>query len=86
MAEGAATPSVPFESHYIKPGSLAMPAAIRRAASRVNNLALLALTTKQSPTSSINHGGGKRRSGMVGSGRPFHLHHTKSGVKVYVDV
>ena len=40
---------------------------------------LLALTTKQSPMSSINHGGGKRRSGMFGSGRPFHPHHTKSG-------
>jgi hypothetical protein len=23
---------------------------------------------------------------MVGSGRPFHPHHIKSGVKVYVDV
>jgi hypothetical protein len=39
--------------------------------------------TKAAPT---DHGGGKRRSSMVGSGRPFHPHHTKSGIKVYVDV
>src|SRR5215469_1967071 len=32
------------------------------------------------------HGGGKRRSGMLGSGGPLDPHDAQSGVKVYVDV
>src|SRR5437764_14144615 len=39
---------------------------------------LLALTTKRPPMSSINHGGGKRRSSMVGSGGLHNPHAARS--------